>query len=579
MKEKLFLILILISFYCTAQNLEWKSTFCNQINDSIETIAYHEGYIYYGGIFKGTVDFDPSANVLNLTSNNSFLDIYFCKSDSAGNFIWAKQISIYTNSQFGNNTYLNSINIKVDGNGNIYAAGQFVDTLDIDPGAAVNYLLPSSGGNFYIAKFDPNGNLIWAKQTSSNNNLNLHDFELDNDGDLYTVGSFNDTVDFDLGPGLFQLNSLSSLYEGFVCKYTIDGILMNAKNFPTSFFSSINSIAIDSEKNLLLCGYFQDSIEFDSGVVVYQPRSVFLCKLDSLFSYQWEIHSSNNGLYNFPFPAGLCLDAFDNVYFSCTVFSDNIQFNSGADSLVPEAVLPFFYRTFIVKSDAGGNLKWAKTFGNQYHSGDKITPLINTDGLLYINGRYEANSDFDPGPDSTILIGNKMYSFIEVLDTAGNFLDVDVIGNGTGNWVNLNEIVNDENGNLYLIGDYRNLSASSIDCDPGIGISNLPNTNFVFLLKWGLGNYTSISKDELGKGIYIFPNPMTLSATVVLKQNVNHAIAKIYNSMGQLVNEISYISGDSFSLSRENLKAGFYFIKLIENNKIIATEKFMLSDF
>jgi len=29
----------------------------------------------------------------------------------------------------------------------------------------------------------------------------------------------------------------------------------------------------------------------------------------------------------------------------------------------------------------------------------------------------------------------------------------------------------------------------------------------------------------------------------------------------------------------ENLKAGFYFIKLIENNKIIATEKFMLSDF
>jgi hypothetical protein len=45
------------------------------------------------------------------------------------------------------------------------------------------------------------------------------------------------------------------------------------------------------------------------------------------------------------------------------------------------------------------------------------------------------------------------------------------------------------------------------------------------------------------------------------------------------VNEIDNISGNSFSLSRGNLKAGFYIVKLIENHKITDTKKLIVSDY
>jgi hypothetical protein len=48
--------------------------------------------IYYTiGGFSGTVDFNPGSGIYNLTSIGDH-DIFVSKLDSAGNFIWAKQI-------------------------------------------------------------------------------------------------------------------------------------------------------------------------------------------------------------------------------------------------------------------------------------------------------------------------------------------------------------------------------------------------------------------------------------------------------------------------------------------------------
>jgi len=49
------------------------------------------GSVYVTGYFTGTVDFDPGAGVLDLTSNGG-QDIFVCKLDQNGNFIWVKQI-------------------------------------------------------------------------------------------------------------------------------------------------------------------------------------------------------------------------------------------------------------------------------------------------------------------------------------------------------------------------------------------------------------------------------------------------------------------------------------------------------
>ena len=52
----------------------------------------------------------------------------------------------------------------------------------------------------------------------------------------------------------------------------------------------------------------------------------------------------------------------------------------------------------------------------------------------------------------------------------------------------------------------------------------------------------------------------------------------VYNSFGQKVKEIINVSGQTITLNRENLSSGVYFIRLIQDNKIIATDKLVITD-
>ena len=579
MKSKLISFLLLTNVYCYAQNLEWANAICNQpVIDTLQTIAYHKGYIYTGGSFNGpNNDFDPGLNVFNLAANSG-RNFFITKGDSAGNFIWAKQI-VTVGTGISPNYYGNTISIKISENGDIYAAGSFVDTLDIDPSSGVYLLNPSVGGNFYIAKFDALGNLIWANQTNASVNLELRDFKIDHNGNLYAVGNFNGAVDFDPGINQVQLNTVSTVAEAFVCKYNSAGNLIYAKQIATTIQSAVHEIAIDANSNIILYGTFKGPVEFNPGVIsdnLQAARSIFLCKLDSLFNFNWVKFNTNYSFNYFTGTLGsITLDESNNIYFSGET-NLNIAFDTLLNPFVITGNYPYS-NTFIAKVDAFGNFKWTKSFGNQLYRGYNIIEILNHDGLLFISGRYELTSDFDPGIDSAIFTGSKMHSFVEVLDTAGAFVKVNIIGNYAIGWVNINGMVKDENGNIYIAGDYLNLQVP-IDFDPGVGTQNLPDTNSIFVVKWGYGNYNSLPKPKLEAGLKIYPNPMTSIATVLLKNSVENAFALVYNSMGQQVYQIKNISGNSFLIDKADLSNGFYYLQLMENNKIVATKKFVIKD-
>ena len=76
----------------------------------------------------------------------------------------------------------------------------------------------------------------------------------------------------------------------------------------------------------------------------------------------------------------------------------------------------------------------------------------------------------------------------------------------------------------------------------------------------------------------IFPNPFISSTTIQTVGNFKNATLTICNSYGQTVKQVNNISGQTVSLSRENLPNGLYFIRLTEENKIIAVEKLIIID-
>jgi len=77
----------------------------------------------------------------------------------------------------------------------------------------------------------------------------------------------------------------------------------------------------------------------------------------------------------------------------------------------------------------------------------------------------------------------------------------------------------------------------------------------------------------------IFPNPF--SSQLVMQTNFNMKKAELFvdNIFGQTVKYVSNIAGVSFTLLRENLPNGIYFLRLSDgNDKIITSEKIVIAD-
>ena len=112
------------------------------------------GNVYTTGTFRGTADFDPGADAVNLTSSGG-IDIFVSKLDSNGIFVWAKRI--------GGSSSDTRRSIAVDSSDNVYITGNFEGTVDFDPGIGVSNVsdLTSSGSrDVFVSKLDSDGGFV-----------------------------------------------------------------------------------------------------------------------------------------------------------------------------------------------------------------------------------------------------------------------------------------------------------------------------------------------------------------------------------------------------------------------------------
>lgn len=186
--------------------------------------AYDRGYsitidaggnVLVAGIFQETVDFDPGTGVQNLTSNGSY-DIFIQKLDANGNFLWVKQA--------GSSDYDFVRGMKMDANGNIYITGAFRETADFDPGSGEQNLTSLGESDIFIQKLDANGDFLWVKQMGGIADDYGMDITTDINGNIYTTGYFEETVDFDPGMDVENLTSAGAS-DFFVHK--LEGSLVN----------------------------------------------------------------------------------------------------------------------------------------------------------------------------------------------------------------------------------------------------------------------------------------------------------------------------------------------------------------
>ena len=341
---------------CYAQTLEWAKGMGGTSNDYGRSIALDaSGNVYTAGYFYGTADFDPGAEIYNLTSAGS-ADIFISKSDSSGNFVWAKSMG-GTNYDIGNS-------IALDASGNVYTTGIFYGTADFDPGTGTANLTSVGNGNIFISKLDASGNFVYAKSVGGTNGNEGFSIAIDTSGNVYTTGYFYGTADFDPGAGIFYLTSVSASYSDiFISKLDTSGDFVYAKSMGGTNYDISNSIALDASGNIYSTGYFQGTSDFDPGVGTFNLTSadsaadIFISKLDASGNFVW---AKQIGGTDYDYGRSMSLDASGNVY-TTGDFYGTVDFDPGAGTF--NLTSGSGAAIFISKLDASGNFVYAKSMG------------------------------------------------------------------------------------------------------------------------------------------------------------------------------------------------------------------------
>lgn len=398
-----------------AGNFVWARQIGGAGNDQGYAITTDTGgNIYAAGYFSGTVDFDPGTGTSNMTAVNG-ADVFICKLDPSGNFIWAKQM--------GGPGFDQPVSVIVDTPGNIYTAGYFQSTADFDPGAGVSPLVSGGGFDAFISKLDASGNFVWAKRLGGNGYDFCNGMAVDAAGNVYTTGIFQNTADFDPGTGTANLIGMGG-YDAFICKLNASGDYVWAKQAGNINNDYGTGVGVDAAGNVYATGHFETTVDFDPGAGTVNLTSngaadIYVLKLDAAGNYVWvrQIGGPDADYGN-----ALMMDAVGNPCF-LGYFNNTVDFDPGTGtSTLSSAGADDIYAA---KLSGAGNYMWAKKLGGP---GNDYGFCLSTDrsGNVYTGGMFNGVADFDPGAGtSTLNSDNGGHAFFQKMicyDTSSTIL-------------------------------------------------------------------------------------------------------------------------------------------------------------
>jgi len=308
----------------------------------------------------------------------------------------------------------------------------------------------TSAGSFdiFVAKYDPNGVLVWAKQADADFPRGI---AVDSAGNSYVTGNFAGNATF--GPGEGNETTLDSggLFQDiFVAKYNSNGTLAWAKKAGgTSANDFGRAIAADGSGNVFVTGSFMGTASFD-GTMLTSAGSfdIFVAKYNTSGTLLWAKRAGGTSFSEEG--KGISVDGSGNSYVT-GIFGNNATFGPGEGN---ETILPAAGGSdiFVAKYDTNGALVWATGVGGM--NTDTATGIgVDGAGNSYVTGYFSTSTTID----GTVLnsVGGEDI-FVAKFD-----------GNGTPLWANSaggtandqgHAIVADAAGNSYLTG-YYNTSA------------------------------------------------------------------------------------------------------------------------
>ncbi len=557
---------IVATFFCMENaraqfgQAQWVRNAVGGTGNAIGTDAAHNVYVF------GSYQYEMYVDTLHLIDSPIiYQNMFLTKYDANGKLQWVKKATS-TGSCYGNA-------MSVDAAGNIYVGGNYLGDLNIGGQqllANINTNIAPTAKNVFLAKFNTNGNVVWAKSVSGNDRVLISygysfgqqggGMKIDKAGNLYITGWFGDfglaadTVNFDN----IQLTN-DGHGSGFVAKFDTSGHVLWAKKIAGT--CTPYDIAVNANDDLLVTGVIEDTmVLFDNirlSVPFVRTKYIvsFLAKYDKNGNATWaKLIDGDDGVGS----VSLATDKQNNVLITGFSFGDSVIFDN--------IVLPSnkaHNNGFIAKYSNGGNILWAKNMDPAIRSENLPNYLtIDANDMMYVVGNYKGTCSFDNKTISSV--NNASYDvYVAKYDANGALQWLTGMGgkaDDKGYCINV-----DNTGDVYVTGEIADT------CTIGSFPVDVPYAS-MFVAKMtppptGVKQVTEMLND-----ISVYPNPTTSNVTINFGTGAFSTV-RLADAIGRCVQTEIVNGRQQVSINTRGIGAGLYLITAQRSDGTMVSKK------
>jgi hypothetical protein len=517
--------------YSNAQHWEQAKSFTYvSKNTRTKHTSDHNGNVFVAG------EFGSDTNHLKIAGYDfkakGYQDIFIIKFDLNLNVQWVKT--------FGNFENESIIGIAVDNAGDFIISGYFSDSIYFD---AIK--LKSKGSfDFFLVKFDTDGNVKWARSGGSIYNDKsdgiLGGIYTDKNRNIYACGSYDGT-DKDTKPNAW-FDSLSLKGFGsndlFITKYTSEGKIVWLKNVG-SFAFDVGQISGGNE-GIYLYGLSDSRLNYDSNYLhdEFGNRMGFVLKMDSSGNFKWanaaylddfgtiSVISGTTDLSGNFIAVGTYFCASSNCRFK---FDNHISNGKSQQST-----------HFLTRINPQGKAIWVREM-----AGYPKKIITKSNNHFIISGNAQGELIYDGQVFSAV------YDYLLEIDSLGKLLNLVSCQNcGTDMSLGLD-------GNLTITGSNQmgDLAFDNII----LPSPDKPSSLFIAKRKMNIENGLN---EIQGNRFLIYPNPSHDRIKIqAINYETTHTYLKIYNIEGQDILE-KQMDTEVEEIETSNWPNGLYLFKI-----------------
>lgn len=236
----------------------------------------------------------------------------------------------------------------------------------------------------FMAKFAPNGSIIWGTYLGGLYSDEAYNVVIDKSNDIYLSGITLSTNNMATS-GAF----LTTQAPGFLTKFNSSGTRL----WGTYIRGQVHNMTLDADDNVYVCGFTTDTTASTGGIATsgaHQPTigggagDGFFMKFSTGGS---RLMGSYYGGYNYDETKGIAVDLYKNIYIGGKTLSPTaIATTNGAQPNFMGAAPQQVYDGYIVQFNQSGVRQWGTYIGDSLGNDNVSSMSIAPNGDVYVFG-------------------------------------------------------------------------------------------------------------------------------------------------------------------------------------------------